>query len=539
MHLQARWLLSLSLGLVSVLSLAGSASAQFQVDVLAPNVNTNGLGFGSALAIDGETAVVGARGASVGGFSSSGAAFVFRRVAGSWTQEAMIAPLDPQSGSDFGVCVAVSGNRAFVGADSAMSSTSGLRSGAVYVFRRTGTFPFATWSQLAKVEPSDPAQLQAFGSSVAADGSRLLVGCDHAGAQGWAAYVFQPSGGSWSLMQRIDVPADFGRAVALDGDRAAISKAGASGEVRLYAENGGVWQNDATLVPPSQENDDSFGASLDLKSGLLVVGQPRFRVGSGNEMSGRMLVARVQAGAWSPLAPVEWSGQFPDGQVGHDVATNGAEFVSHAFYSIGSIGTEALVVGRWASNDVGPSKLGEVLPQNPTSQTALGGRLGMEGDDVLVARQDNVAVVSLVPPAPVVYCTGKLNSAGCVGSVTSVGSASASSSTPFEINASSIVSGKYGLLFFGVDGRTAFPFQGGHLCALPPTRRTTAQASGGTVGANDCSGSYSFDFNALIRSGAHPDLEPGVLVNAQYWYRDPASASTTGLTNAIEFGIGF
>jgi hypothetical protein len=120
-----------------------------------------------------------------------------------------------------------------------------------------------------------------------------------------------------------------------------------------------------------------------------------------------------------------------------------------------------------------------------------------------------------------------------------MGSASATSTAPFDVNATSIVSGKYGLLFFGINGRTSFPFQGGYLCALPPTRRTPAQSSGGSAGANDCSGSYSFDFNALIRSGAHPDLDPGVLVNAQYWYRDPASQSTTGLTNAIEFGVGF
>ena len=31
----------------------------------------------------------------------------------------------------------------------------------------------------------------------------------------------------------------------------------------------------------------------------------------------------------------------------------------------------------------------------------------------------------------------------------------------------------------------------------------------------------------------------GVLVDSQYWSRDPASPSTTGLTNAVEFGIGF
>jgi hypothetical protein len=119
------------------------------------------------------------------------------------------------------------------------------------------------------------------------------------------------------------------------------------------------------------------------------------------------------------------------------------------------------------------------------------------------------------------------------------GGAAVTGALPFTLAAQSVINNENGLLFFGVNGRTTFPFQGGTLCVLPPIRRTVIQNSGGNVGAPDCSGSYSIDFNAVVRSGAFPDLVAGVLVNSQYWSRDPASPSTTGLTNAVEFGIGF
>jgi hypothetical protein len=72
-----------------------------------------------------------------------------------------------------------------------------------------------------------------------------------------------------------------------------------------------------------------------------------------------------------------------------------------------------------------------------------------------------------------------------------------------------------------------------------PTIRTPIQSSGGSaLPANDCSGAYSLAFNAYIQSGVDPLLVAGQEVDGQFWSRDAASASTTGLTNAIRFVIG-
>lgn len=93
-----------------------------------------------------------------------------------------------------------------------------------------------------------------------------------------------------------------------------------------------------------------------------------------------------------------------------------------------------------------------------------------------------------------------------------------------------------GLLFYS--GRpNATSLEGGVLCVQAPLRRTATQSSAGAASASDCSGSYSFDFNALTQSGLDATLVAGTEVFAQYWSRDPGSASATGLTNGLRFLI--
>jgi hypothetical protein len=137
------------------------------------------------------------------------------------------------------------------------------------------------------------------------------------------------------------------------------------------------------------------------------------------------------------------------------------------------------------------------------------------------------------------YCTAKTNSQGCTPAVGWSGDPSigASSSTPFEITASNVLNQKSGLLFYGVFGRASAAFQGGVNCVHSPVRRTPLRSSDGNVGPDDCSGVYSIDFTPWIDGTNDALLDIGVTVNAQWWSRDPASPSTTGLTDAIEFEI--
>jgi hypothetical protein len=134
----------------------------------------------------------------------------------------------------------------------------------------------------------------------------------------------------------------------------------------------------------------------------------------------------------------------------------------------------------------------------------------------------------------VVYCTGKTNSLGCVPTVATNGVQPSKSAGNFTVSCSQVVNQKNGLLFFGFASASA-PFQGGTLCAAPPTIRTPSQSSGGSGAGADCSGSYSFTFSTAQMNTL--GLDPGETVYAQYWMRDPQSPSTTGLSNAVRFTV--
>ena len=111
--------------------------------------------FGTYVAIDGDTAIIGApRDDNTG--AESGAAYIFvRDGGGNWTPQQKITPTDPGATDNFGLSVAISGDTVIVGAPDEDSATTGVNStpdeeatnsGAAYVFQRSGD----VWSQMGK-----------------------------------------------------------------------------------------------------------------------------------------------------------------------------------------------------------------------------------------------------------------------------------------------------------------------------------------------------------------------------------------------------
>jgi len=149
---------------------------------------------------------------------------------------------------------------------------------------------------------------------------------------------------------------------------------------------------------------------------------------------------------------------------------------------------------------------------------------------------DAFAVNYLTYQPPINYCTAKLNSQGCMPQVVASGIPSTSGAAAFDVGAQSVLNNKNGILFYGLQTK-ALAFQGGTLCVQAPVKRTPLQDSGGNPPPDDCSGVYTYDFNARIQSGADPALQAGATVYCQYWSRDPASASGTGLTDGLCFEI--
>lgn len=136
---------------------------------------------------------------------------------------------------------------------------------------------------------------------------------------------------------------------------------------------------------------------------------------------------------------------------------------------------------------------------------------------------------------PAAYCVGKENSAGCVPSIQSAGTPSASAGFGFFLSAQDVRNNQFGILVYAYQPGL-LPFSDSVLCLSGSLYRTPIQSSGGNV-LPDCSGNFAIDFNGVIASGLDPSLTAGTTVFSQYWYRDPQSPSTTGLTDAMQFTI--
>ena len=141
---------------------------------------------------------------------------------------------------------------------------------------------------------------------------------------------------------------------------------------------------------------------------------------------------------------------------------------------------------------------------------------------------------------PVIYCTAKTNSQGCVPSIYTAGaSGSPSYANPnvgFAVMADSVINQRLGVLIYGMQ-RAATPFLGGTLCVQAPVTRTPVTSSGGSSIGTDCTGTLAIDFNDVIQSYTDSRLVPGRTVCVQWWYRDGQSIGGGGLSNAASFAI--
>ncbi len=237
--------------------------------------------FGFSVALDGDCAIVGAW-LEDDPFFDAGAAYVFENSGGSWSQVAKLTGNESVEDDRFGYTVAIDGDYAVVG--TVFASPLGSMSGAAYVFERAGS----TWTQTARLLPSDGASNHSFGSALAIQGDRVLVGASLASGVtsfSGAVYVFERGpGGGWTEVDKMiasngSVSASFGWSVALDGDRALIGARNAdpggvdsAGTAYLFEiDAAGDWTEVKSWNSTGPGSGDSFGSAVGLNSQFALV----------------------------------------------------------------------------------------------------------------------------------------------------------------------------------------------------------------------------------------------------------------------------
>ena len=225
----------------------------------ADNIEANDQ-FGTSVAVDGDTIVVSSlledsasTGVGADGLNNnatdSGAAYVFFRVGGVWSQQAYLKASNTESQDQFGKAVAISRDTIVVGNPFDASDSNGinaddqnnnaLKAGSAYVFVRN----INVWSQQAYLKASNANGNDQFGGAVSVSGDSIIVGAigEDSGAKGvngnqqhnsvassGAAYVYVRSGTTWTQRgylkaSNTEFNDTFGHAVGVSGNNAIVT----------------------------------------------------------------------------------------------------------------------------------------------------------------------------------------------------------------------------------------------------------------------------------------------------------------------------
>ena len=250
--------------------------------------------FGTAVAVDGDFAVVGAN--QIGNIGP-GAAYVFRYDpdTGQWNEQVKLTASDAESKDEFGHAVAIDGDRIVVGAfrgDDFCPGNPNCDSGAAYVFRYDPDT--SGWSEEAKLTASDAAFLDAFGNSVSISGDVIIIGAEYANdacpedlfCNSGAAYIdrFDPKTEQWN--EQTKLTADDAATKDIFGYVVSINEQGIAVICAAQFNNAGVgkayvfqsdakgesWHQQARLTASDALAGDQLGVSVTMAGDVIALG---------------------------------------------------------------------------------------------------------------------------------------------------------------------------------------------------------------------------------------------------------------------------
>lgn len=239
---------------------------------------------GRSVAISGDWIAVGADGVDGPGGNAQGGVYFFQQQDSVWMQRYKYVDPDGIAVDNLGRAIAMQGETCVVGAFGA-DGPAGAEQGAAYVFNRDND----TWTLTVRLQPADLTQGSYFGSGVAVDGDTLAVGAflddGPAGNSQGAAYVFVRDPPTWSLQAKLrasDAQATewFGFGIGLVGDRLFVSSpfdansTSIQGSIYPFTRSGSTWTEHPKFFASEIYPTTAVGWSLAYGGEFLIAGAP-------------------------------------------------------------------------------------------------------------------------------------------------------------------------------------------------------------------------------------------------------------------------
>jgi hypothetical protein len=357
--------------------------------------NTSGsdsaAGFSVALSADGNTAIIGG---PVDGFDA-GAAWVFTRSNGSWTEQAKLVGTGAAgTGSAQGSSVALSadGNTAISGAPSDgydYTNPDNPFYGAAWVFTRSDGAWTQQGSKLVGNGVSPDGGAEGFSVALSADGNTAAVGDDNDSDGIGAAWVYTRSNGAWAQQGSKLVGTGYdcsqcnqGTSVALSADGNTLIEGGpgdqdsalgnVAGAAWIFTRTGGVWSQQGSKLVGGGYTGSAFqgiSASLSSDGDVAMVGGE----GDANSNGGAWLFIR-SAGTWSQLgSELSGSGATCPPALGASVALSGNADVAIAGGPFDGYCIDGAIGAAWVFTPGSNGPVPSITSISPSSGPAAGG----------------------------------------------------------------------------------------------------------------------------------------------------------------------
>ncbi len=301
---------------------ADPASYDNETSVVPPDAQP-WMQYGADVAIDGQTAVVGALFSN----SNAGGAYVYERVDGIWTLTAELVSPTPGAYEFFGKSVAIDGDTIVVG--ECRDQEGGIGKGAVHVFSRGD----GSWPHVATITPTVRVNNGEFGCDVAISGDTIVAGSYGYNSYAGGAYVFRGSGATWSQEQLIDTPSsgshECGSSVDVSGNTLVLGgplddQVGSdSGAAYVYTRSGTTWSFQQTLVGTDTAAGDQFGTSVAVDGNMVVAGAKYEEEAPEQNVRGSAYVFTRSGATWTQTAKLQASDGAAQHEFGYAVALDG------------------------------------------------------------------------------------------------------------------------------------------------------------------------------------------------------------------------
>lgn len=388
--------------LIFIESAPGSGDWVLEKDLRRPDTEEFG-SFGSDVAINGDTAVVGDRNVTIFGQSGAGAAYVFTHSGSDWVFRTQLTSSPPKQNGEFGEAVAMDESRVIVGGSASGNAPGATQStGLVNVYRR---IPEGVAFEQTLLPP-DLENDRAIGTCLDIDGNRIITGSGSGGTREDVFVYRFDAGTGWTHEFTIPqlqptVYTEFGGDVSISGDFALVGESEFSqglnfiGAARLYKRTGTTWSLFASFFDPQPEAFDEFGTALALDQGRLMIGSERDNAVTQlgglvfSYLSNTLAIQNGPANASVPLgAPASFTVN----------ATGAGPFTFEWFINDVRLLSDALPYGGTATNSLSISNAFASLPGGVRVRVTDG-----------CGASINSAAASLTVSAPPATCTGDAN----------------------------------------------------------------------------------------------------------------------------------